>query len=102
MTHVTSISSASALLVAGHDRGADAPVPLALHEADAGVADLRDPRRRRVGGGVVDHEDAVDELRDPGERLADQVLLVVRGDDDRDALFVDHARDVTADGMLAA
>jgi hypothetical protein len=33
----------------------------------------------------------VDELGDPRERRPDQPLLVVGGDDDRDALPVDHA-----------
>ena len=45
---------------------------------------------RPVRGGVVDDEDPVDELGDPGQRRPDQPLLVVGGDDDRDALPVDH------------
>ena len=57
-------------LVARHDRGADAAVPLPpQHELDPRVGQLlRDDARRAVRRGVVDDEDAVDELGDPGER----------------------------------
>ena len=78
-------------LVAGDDRGADAAVPLARDELDARVGRRAHGLGGAVGGGVVDDEDPVDELRDPGERRPDQPLLVVGGDDDRDALAVDHA-----------
>jgi hypothetical protein len=49
--------------------------------------DRRDSAVRRA---VVDDVDAVDELRDAADRLADQLLLVVRGDDDRHALAFEH------------
>ena len=77
-------------LVAGDDRGADAAVPLARDELDARIGRRADGLGRPVGGGVVDDEDPVDELGDAGQRRSDQPLLVVGGDDDRDALPVDH------------
>ena len=45
-----------------------------------------------VGRGVVDDDHAVDERRDPGQRLRQQDLLVVRGNDHGNALAVEHGR----------
>ena len=90
ITQTTSSPSLERALVAGDDRGADAAVLLARDELDARVGRRAHGRRGAVGGGVVDDEDPVDELGDPGERRPDQPLLVVGGDDDRDALPVDH------------
>ena len=77
-------------LVAGDDRGADAAVALVDDELDARVAERAHALRRRVGRAVVDDDDPVDEARDAAERRRDQVLLVVRGHDDRDALALEH------------
>ena len=54
------------------------------------VADRLGRSRRAVARGVVDDDDAVDELGDPADRLADEPLLVERGHDDRDPLAVEH------------
>ena len=79
------------LLVAGDDRAADAEVALVLDQLDARVGQRAHRLDGAVGGAVVDDVDAVDELRDPADRLRDQLLLVVRGDDDRHALAFQHA-----------
>ncbi len=78
--------------VAGDDRGADAAVALVRDHDDAGIGCgrlLRAPDRS-VARRVVDDIDAVDEARNHREGLRKQQLLVVRGDDDRDALAFDH------------
>jgi hypothetical protein len=59
---------------------------------DARIPDGERPLDGAVPRGVVDDEHAVDERRDPRERLLDQPLLVERGDDDRDGLALDHGR----------
>ena len=76
--------------VAGDDRGADAAVPLPGDQLDSRVCRRAHGLGGPVGRGVVDDEDPVDELGDPGEGRPDQPLLVVGGDDDRNALPVDH------------
>ena len=43
-----------------------------------------------VPGAVVDDVDAVDELGNALDRRAEQLLLVVGGNDDRDPLAVEH------------
>ena len=77
-------------LVATHDRGADTTVAFELDHLDARVA----RSARALGGGVsrpVVHDvDAVDERWNAGQRRLDQALLVVRGDDDRDAPVFEH------------
>ena len=79
-------------LVAGDDGGADAGVALVLDHLDPSV--LRrgrpGPLCGRVERGVVDDVDPVDEAGDAGQRLLEQRLLVVGGDDDRDALALEH------------
>ena len=57
---------------------------------DAGVIEGAYGRDGAVGGAVVDDVDAVDERRDRPDRLADQLLLVVRGDHDGHALAFEH------------
>ncbi len=79
-------------LVAGDDRRADTGVSLADDDLEARVGRRR--RSRTLGGGVargvVDDEDAVDELGDAGERLRQQGLLVVGRDDHPDTLALEH------------
>jgi hypothetical protein len=43
-----------------------------------------------VGAGVVDHDDVIDEFRCCLDDPADQPLLIVRGDDNRDAQVPVH------------
>ena len=90
MTHVTSIRVGERTFVAGEDRGADAAVPLVRDDLDARVAERSRTLGGRVRRRVVDDVDAVDEARDPAERLGDQRLLAVRGNDDGDGLALEH------------
>jgi hypothetical protein len=57
---------------------------LVANDLDSRVFSCPRPLARSVGGGVVDDEDAIDEIRDAHERGLDQSLLVVGRDDDRD------------------
>jgi hypothetical protein len=61
-----------------------------LDQLDAQVSDAPCGSDGAVRGAVVDDVDAVDEGGDRPDRLADQLLLVVRGDDDRHPLPVEH------------
>ena len=79
-------------LVARDDRGADTAVALVDDHLDARVVDRPRAIGRRVGRGVVDDEDPVDEPRDPLQRGRDQPLLVVGRDDDGDGLSFEHRR----------
>ena len=76
--------------IAGDDRGADAAVAVVRNDLDARVSARAGALGGRVAGAVVDDVDPVDERRDAGERRRDQLLLVVRGHDDRDALALEH------------
>ena len=76
------------LPIAGDDRGADAAVLLVADELDAPVSG-RD-HSRAVARRVVHDVDAVDELGDARQRLGEQLLLVVRGNDDGYGLAVEH------------
>jgi hypothetical protein len=77
-------------LVAGHDRRADALVPLVLDHLDALVLERAGSLDGRVLRGVVHDVDAVDECGDRGDGLAEELLLVVRGHDDRHTLAFQH------------
>ena len=77
-------------LVAGDDRRADAAVAVVRDDLDARIADAARALDRRVARAVVDDVDAVDERRDAAQRRRDELLLVVRGHDDRDALALEH------------
>jgi hypothetical protein len=77
-------------LVPGDDRCADTAVALVNDELDACIAEGADALGCRVDRSVVDHDDPVDEARDAAQRLRDQVLLVVRRYDDRNALALEH------------
>ena len=57
-------------LVAGDDRRADAAVALVDDHLDRGSATARAPLGGRVARGVVDDDDPVDEVRDPGDVAA--------------------------------
>src|SRR5207302_1168377 len=79
-------------LIPGDDRRADAAVPLMRHDLDAAVAGGACRCRRAVTRRIVDDEDAVDEAGNAGDRRADERLLVVCRDDDRDRLPFEHYR----------
>jgi hypothetical protein len=81
--------------IAADDGGPDAAVAVVLDHLDPRVAGRAGARRGRVARSVVDHEDAVDERRDPRQRRPDQLLLVVRGHDDGDCLPVDQSANLT-------
>ena len=76
--------------IARCDGGADTRVSLVADDPHARVADRLGRSRRAVARGIVDDDDPVDELGDPTDRLADEPLLVERGNDDRDPLAVEH------------
>ena len=78
--------------VAGHDRCTDTTVPLVDDHLDTRIADGSCPCDGLVGRGVVDDDDPIDEVRDPSHGLGDEVLLLVRGNDDGDTLALDHWR----------
>src|SRR5205823_10025757 len=74
-------------------------VPLVHDHLEARVTRGTRTLGRRVLGAVVDDVDPVDERRHASNRVGDQQLLVVRRDDDRDALALEHpAEDVTGGG----
>src|SRR5205823_11618470 len=62
-------------LVAGHDRAADAEVALVDDQLDPRILEPADDLGRLVTRGVVDDQDAVDEVRDRPDRLSDQLFL---------------------------
>ena len=76
--------------VAGDDRGANAFVPLVLDYLGARIVQRLRALDRGVLRPVVDDVDAVDEIRHPLDRGSEKLLLVVRGDDNRDPLAVEH------------
>ena len=76
--------------VAREDGGADALVALVRDDLDPRIAGTARALGRLVAGGVVDHEDAVDEVGDAAQRRPDQPFLVERRHDDGDALPVEH------------
>ena len=77
-------------LVAGDDRSTDAAVAVVRHDLDAGVALAMRALDRRVARAVVDDVDRGRRRRECRRASRDQLFLVVRGHDDRDALAVDH------------
>ena len=85
-------------LVPRHDRGADAAIALVHDNFDTLVTDRAGPLHRRVARRVVHDVDTVDERGDAAQRPPNQLLLAIRGDDDRDALPLDHRADVTRKG----
>ena len=76
--------------IAGEDRGADALVALVRDDLDALVARCSRCVGGPVAGRVVDDDDPVDEVGDPGQGRADEALLVERRDDDGDSLSLEH------------
>src|SRR6266487_302232 len=77
-------------LVAGHDRRTAALVPLVLDHLNPRIGQRSRTLDRGVLGAVVDDEDPVDEIGHALDRRAEQLLLVVRGDHNRDPLAVEH------------
>ncbi len=68
------------------------PLTVVDDHLDPRVAVRPRPLDRGVGGAVVDDVDPVDEVGDAAQRLRDEELLVVGGDDDGDALALEHDR----------
>ena len=77
-------------LVAGDDRRSDAAIALVCEHVDPWVADAAGTLDGCVARAVVDDVDPVDERRNAGKRDPDKLLLVVRGNDDRDAPALEH------------
>ena len=76
--------------IAGEDRGADALVALVGDDLDALVARGSCCVCGPIAGRVVDDDDPVDEVGDPGQGRADEAFLVERRDDDGDSLALEH------------
>ena len=78
-------------LVAGDDRGADTAVAVVGDHLDAWILDRARALRGRVGRGVVDHVDPIDETGNALERGPDQAFFVVSRHDDGHLLAFEHA-----------
>ena len=93
ITAVTSIRP-RARVVARDDRRSDATVRSCEITSTRGSPTRARPFGRRVARSVVDHEDPVDELRDPASVETISCSSSSRRHDDRDRLAVDHPETV--------